>query len=183
MAVLKNLQNLSSMEFYKTAIYLRKNITNWMLRDFGINMYPRSVKHVIKNISKEDKKVIDEIFEKYGVQQNKQFQSEYPEWFVDSQREHIMNIMQNLIDEITSANSIYAISLSEFDERRNHQNEAIACCFKLYQELQYIRAIFPIDLNNLIPIFESIDKEVDLLKGWRQSDNKSKKKLEEKIKN
>ena len=107
---------------------------------------------------KKTKKVIDEIFEKYGVQQNKQFQSEYPEWFVDSQREHIMNIMQNLIDEITSANSIYAISLFEFDKRRNHQNEAIACCFKLYQELQYIIAIFPIDLNNLIPIFASIDE-------------------------
>ena len=56
MAVLKNLQNLSSMEFYKTAIYLRKDITNWMLRDFGINMYPRSVKQVIKNINEEDKK-------------------------------------------------------------------------------------------------------------------------------
>lgn len=152
-----------------------------MLRNFGIKRNARSIVQVIKNIYKEDQKVIDNIFAKYDKTQNNQFQSEYPEWFINSQREHMMRILQNMMDEITSANSIYATNLSEFDERRNHQNEAIACCYKLFQEIQYIISIFNTDLNKLVPIIDMIEKEVDLLKGWRQSDNKSRKKIKDKL--
>ena len=53
MAVLKNLRSLSSMEFYKNAIRLRVDITNWMLRNFGIKRNARSVNQVIKNIDAE----------------------------------------------------------------------------------------------------------------------------------
>ena len=181
MSVIKNLRSLSTMEFYKNAITLRKDITNWMLRNFGIKRNARSITQVIKNIDKEDQKVIDNIFAKYDKTQNNQFQSEYPEWFINSQREHMMRILQDMMDEITSANSIYATNLSEFDERRNHQNEAIACCYKLFQEIQYIISIFNTDLNKLVPIIDMIEKEVDLLKGWRQSDNKSRKKIKDKL--
>lgn len=73
MAVLKNLRSLSSMEFYKNAIRLRVDITNWMLRNFGIKRNARSVNQVIKNIDAEDQKIIDSIFEKYGKTQNKHF--------------------------------------------------------------------------------------------------------------
>ena len=93
----------------------------------------------------------------------------------------MMRILQNMMDEITSANSIYATNLSELDERRKHQNEAIACCYKLFQEIQYIISIFNSDLNKLVPIIDMIEKEVDLLKGWRQSDNKSRKKIKDKL--
>lgn len=58
MAVLKNLRSLSSMEFYKNAIRLRVDITNWMLRNFGIKRNARSVNQVIKNIDAEDQKMI-----------------------------------------------------------------------------------------------------------------------------
>ena len=36
MSVLKNIRSLSSMEFYHTAIKLRKQLTDWVLKDFGI---------------------------------------------------------------------------------------------------------------------------------------------------
>lgn len=50
------------MEFYKKAIDLRKEITIWLLKDFGYKRNARSVKRVIKDISEEDKKTIDDIF-------------------------------------------------------------------------------------------------------------------------
>ena len=68
MSVIKNLRSLSTMEFYKNAITLRKDITNWMLRNFGIKRNARSIAQVIKNIDKEDQKVIDNIFAKYDNQ-------------------------------------------------------------------------------------------------------------------
>ena len=60
MAVLKNLRKLSSMDFYKNAIRLRADITNWMLRNFGIKRNARSVNQVIKNIDTEDQKTIND---------------------------------------------------------------------------------------------------------------------------
>ena len=72
------------------------------------------------------------------------------------------------------ANTLYVSkgNRTEYELRRAYQDKAIGCCFVLYQELQYIISMFGTDLNKFIPILESIEKEVDLLKGWRQSDNK-----------
>ena len=95
MSVLKNLRSLSSMEFYKNAIELRKAITMWMLRDFGTKRNTRSVASAIKDIDKDDKHVIDEIFAKYGRTPNHEFQSEYPSWFVNFERDIIMKILQS----------------------------------------------------------------------------------------
>ena len=180
MAVLKNLRSLSSMEFYKNAISIRKLLTEWLLKDFGIKRNTRFVNQVIKNIDEKDQNIINNIFEKYGKTSNNQFQSEYPEWFVNFERNIIIEILQEMISNITSANSIYATRDFEFDLRREYQDKAIIDCYKLYQELQYIISIFNTDLNRFVPFLEMIEKEVDLLKDWRQSDNKSRKRLSEK---
>lgn len=170
MSVIKNMRNLSSMEFYKKAIELRKNISLWLMKDFGYKRNPRSVQRVIKNISEEDKQIIDDIFIKYGKSVNKEYESVYPEWFVDFERKVIMEIMQNMMINITHANSIYVSSEAEFDARRMFQSNAIADCYCLYHEIQYITTIFPTNLNNLVLILDDIEREIDLLRGWRASD-------------
>lgn len=176
MAVLKNLRSLSNMQFYKTAIYIREELTDWMLRDFGTTKNKKSVRQVIKDISPEDQKTIDDIFTKYGRSSNKEYQGEYPEWFIDHEREVILRILQELVENITRANTVYVSkgNITEYELRRAYQDKAIGCCFVLYQELQYITSVFNTDMNKFIPILESIEKEVDLLKGWRQADNKLK---------
>ena len=63
------------MEFYKNAIYMRTEISKWMMRDFGVKRNPKSVNQVIKDISKEDQQMIDEIFSKYGKTPNHEFQA------------------------------------------------------------------------------------------------------------
>lgn len=100
MSVLKNLRSLSSMEFYKNAIELRKTITMWMVRDFGTRRNARSVASVIKDIDDADKHIIDKVFAKYGKTPNNEFQSEYPSWFVDFERNIIMKILQSLITSL-----------------------------------------------------------------------------------
>ena len=180
MSVIKNMQKLSSMEFYKNAIRIRQRTTDWMLRDFGTKKSRRSVKQVVKNIDPDDQKIIDDIFNKYGKRLNQEFQSEYPEWFISFEQKAIIEIIHELMMNITAANSIYATREFEFDMRRKYQNEAIACCYKLYQELQYVITTVYTDANSYIQLLDSIDTEIDLLKGWRQSDNRARKKLKEK---
>ena len=95
MSVLKNLQDLSDLEFYKCAEKLQDDITDFCLRDFGLKKSPRSVKQVIKNIDEKDQEEINAIFAKYGRTPNQQFKSEYPEWFLKSRklkRTHYINL-------------------------------------------------------------------------------------------
>ena len=174
MSVLKNLRNLSTMQFYKTAINIRKDITEWMMRDFGTTRNKKGIAKVIKDIDENDKKTIDEIFEKYGKIPHKEFQSEYPEWFMEYERETLFKIMQELVENIVKANSIYVSNNTEYELRRAYQDKAVACCYALYQELQYLKKVTGTDLNYFVTILEEIEKEVDLLKGWRQSENKLK---------
>ncbi len=178
MSVLKNLRSLSTMEFYKNAIEMRKAITMWMIRDFGTRRNSRSITSVIKDIDDADKRVIDEIFTKYGRTPNHEFQSGYPSWFVEFERGIIMKILQSIIHNITLANSVYPTDDFLNDEyviRRKYQDVAISECYSLIQELQYIVACFETDINKFRPILDRVEKEVDLLKGWRQSDNKKRK--------
>ena len=175
MSVLKNLRTLSNMEYYKLAIFIRRDLTQILLRDFCTKKNLRTIHHVIKEISDDDQKLIDGIFEKYGKTTNRQFESEMPEWFINAEQKYISRHLWDLITYITEANSIYPLIPSEWDLRRSYQDKAIGCCYGLYQELQYVQSIFPQDLNKLSPVLENIEREVNLLKGWRQSDNKRRK--------
>ena len=174
MSVLKNLRSLSDMQFYKTAISIRKELTVWLLKDFGARRNVKSVNQVIKDITPEEQETIDKIFEKYGRSSKRTYQSEYPEWFVNFERNIISQNLAEMVTNITQANSIYPNFMFEWDLRRTYQDKAICNCYKLYQELQYIVSLFPTDLNRFVDLLDDIDREVALLKGWRQSDNKKR---------
>lgn len=176
MSVLKNLRNLSAMEFYKNALFIRKDLTQWLLRDFGAKKNPKNVRMVLKDITKEEQQTIDKIFENHGKSTNKEFQSEYPQWFVDFERKVITEKLFEMMTNITEANSIYPYRDFEWDLRREYQDKAITNCYAIFQELQYIVSLFPTDLNRFVYLLDKIEKEIDLLKGWRQSDNKRRDK-------
>ena len=169
------MQDLSDLEFYKCAEKLQDDITDFCLRDFGLKKSPRSVKQVIKNIDEKDQEEINAIFAKYGRTPNQQFRSEYPEWFLKSRKLKLIKYTDTLIGCIIEANLIYAVSLAECDQRRELQNNAIGVCGNLYRELQYLKRHLPINLNWITGTLAMIKREEVLLKGWRRSDNKTRK--------
>ena len=175
MGVLKNLQNLSDLEFYKCAEKLQDDITDFCLRNFGLKKSPRNVNQIIKDISEEDQSEINKIFEKYGKTPNQQYASEYPEWFIDNRKRRLLSYTDDLIDFIIEANTIYPTTLRECDDRRSLQNKAIGICGKIYRDLQYLKRHLPINLNWLAGTIEQVKREEKLLKGWRQCDNKTRK--------
>ena len=179
MSVLKNKRSVSSLEFYHNAIMLRREITMLLLRDFGIKDKVRSVKSLygVPGMEPEDEQKFREIVEKYEMKAT--IIEEYPAWLIDKMRNNIMNILHNMIMNITQANTIYPVCESEFYDRRNFQNHAIGNCEQLLQEMQYIISIIPVDAQKYIQYVEMIEKEIALLKGWRKSDNKILKKIRE----
>lgn len=151
MSVVKNKRNLSRLEFYSVARQLREDITRFLLRDFGIR-------------NKIYKEVLEDNTELTTIEG-------YPEWIVDYLRKSIIVTVNQLMDNIVAANSIYPINMREVEERRILQDRAIMNCEQLLQKLTYCADVLPVSLLKFEPYAVTIDKEIALLKGWRKSTN------------
>jgi hypothetical protein len=158
-SVLKNKRGLSKLEFYHTARKLREDITNLLLRDFG-------VRDKVRKIKTEENLHVTII-------------EEYPEWLIVSFRQNIMNILRNLLMNITAGNTIYPVTLDELRIRRQYQSAAIINCEQLLQEMQYCADILPVKLEKFLIYVDNIELEIRLLKGWRKSDNWLERKIKE----
>ena len=54
-------------------------------------------------------------------------------------------------------------------------DKAIAHCYVLNQEIQYIMTTLPVDMNKFKRFSEMIDNEIALIKGVRKADNRFNK--------
>jgi hypothetical protein len=157
MSVLKNKRGLSKLEFYHTARKLREDITNLLLRDFG-------VRDKVRTMRTEDNLEVTVI-------------EEYPDWLITEFRQSIMRLLRNLMMNITAGNTIYPATPEEAAECRRYQTAAIISCEHLLQEMQYCADVLPVKLAAFLPFAETIDFEIKLLKGWRKSSNTLAKKV------
>jgi hypothetical protein len=157
MSVLKNKRGLSKLEFYHNARKLRREITNLLLRDFGV----RDTVRKLKNGDGEKVSVIET----------------YPDWLLEEFRRSIMKILRNLVMNITAGNTIYPVSQAELDLRRHYQTQAIINCEQLLQEMHYCEDVLPVAVAKFIPYVEAVEFEIQLLKGWRKANNKINTKL------
>jgi hypothetical protein len=160
MSVLKNKRGLAKLEFYHTARKLREDMTNLLLRDFGVRDKVRKM----KTPDNTDITVIEE----------------YPAWLITEFRQNIMRLLRNLIMNITAGNSIYPVSLEELQLRRQYQTAAIINCQQLLQELQFCADILPVELGKFLPYAERIDFEIKLLRGWRKANGAIEKAIKNK---
>ena len=116
-----------------------------------------------------------------------------------------MQILRNLMMNITVGNSIYPSSMEDtkgkdavklpdeyvqrvqsddLADRRRYQTAAIANCQQLIQELQYFTDVFSlkydtfsVNITKIMPFIDKIEFEIRLLKGWRKSTNELAKKI------
>lgn len=172
MSVPKHLQNLSAMEYYKGAMEVRKEIVLWLMRDFGAHKNIKSLRMVLDDVTPEETATVNAVFEAHGKSLNKQFAFEYPEWFASFERERLIAYACDTVSNVVKANSIYPQCMAELDLRRRYQDSAIASCYALFNEIDFIKKFFNGDLNFLTNLLVAIQREVHLLKGWRQADNK-----------
>lgn len=123
------------------------------------------------NMEPQDADLLLGITEKYGLTK---FPADYPEWLIEKLRDSIWDYLRNLVQNITDAYTIFATNDSEREERRLHQDRAIANCENLLKEMELAIEVLPIDAEKYMPYVGMITKEISLLKGWRKADNKKK---------
>jgi hypothetical protein len=68
--------------------------------------------------------------------------------------------------------------MHEYEQRRDYQNNAIVNCEQLIKELQRVVEIFEVDVNIYGKYVAAINREIGLIKKWRQYDNKIKSYLQ-----
>lgn len=90
----------------------------------------------------------------------------------------IDQLASQMTNNIRAANSTYPTSMSEYEQRRSYQNNAIVNCEQIIKELQRVVEIFEVDINTYGRYVKAIDREIGLIKKWRQRDNKIKSYLQ-----
>lgn len=179
MSVLKAKRKASQFEVFHQLKKMRKEVTDLLLRDFGYNL-DKATRNVEKTfggrayeeLSPDEKVRYEKLMEKNIA---------FAEWFIADERKVIVDCLRTITEEVYVANSIYPVYWDELVERRIHQDKAVGQCYRLTQELQYAIETLPVDVNKYLRFAEMIQTEINLLKGWRKSDNKFKSALQERV--
>ena len=78
--------------------------------------------------------------------------------------------VDELVDNITYANSIYPVNEEELQQRKQYQTMAICNCFQIQNKL--IRAekcVQTVKIEQIERVIELIGKELELLKAWKKA--------------
>jgi hypothetical protein len=172
MSVLKRKRKASQFEVFHHLTNMRKEITDLLLRDFGYS--PEKAEKLLarrfggkeyQDLSDSDKALYDRLKTRWTA---------FDEWYIQDERKAVIDCLRDITGEVYLANSIYPTCEEELTERRIHQDLALGHCFRLTQELQYAIETLPVDVNAYLRFGEMIQTEINLIKGWRKSDNKFK---------
>ena len=176
MSVLKANRKPSPFEVEHYAYKVRSVITDLALRQFGLKEYKEKPKpDAYGKWSQQQKDGYDKC-----VARNRERYEAFIEWFIPDEQKTVLNLCKGMVHEIFLANEIYPQYIRECDERRIHQDLALGYCENLIQELQYIITTLPVNIEKYETITKMIIHEQNLIKGWRKSDNKVRKKILEK---
>lgn len=163
MSVLVSRRKESKFEAITYSIELHNMLIELMQRSFGVKDLEHFVR--LRYAYGKDKR---EDFDKYR-------------YLMHNYKNRIDNLASQLTNNVRAANSTYPTTMQEYEQRRNYQNSAIVNCEQLIKELQRVVEIFEVDVNIYGRYVEAIDREIGLIKKWRQRDNKIKSYLQGKI--
>lgn len=181
MSVLKSKRKPSDFEVFHNLTNLRKDITDLLLRDFGYN-FDKSLDGIERMFNHRSYEELSEP-EKSRYDKLKQRNTAFAKWFINDERQIIIDCLREITKEVYIANSIYPMYMEELIERRIHQDKAIGQCYRLVQELQYCIETLPVDVNVYLRFSDAIRIQINLIKGWRKSDNKFKRVISESASN
>ena len=176
MTVVKRKRKESPFEVFHHLTKMRKDITDLLLRDFGYSNEKFQKNLERKYGGKPPDQLTD--IQRQNIERQKKRAEAFDEWFICQERNVIISCLHRINEHVYTANSIYPSCSEELIERRKHQDLAIGQCYRLVQELQYSIETLPVDVNAYLIFSEQIQKEIDLIKGWRKSDNKFRKQFE-----
>lgn len=156
MSVLASKRKESKFEVITYSIELHDMLLDLMQRSFGV----KDLNHLVR------------VRYAYGKDKTEDF-AKY-RYLMINFKNRIDQLASQLTSNVRAANSTYPTSMHEYERRRDYQNSAIINCEQILKELQRIVEIFEVDVNTYGRYVNAIDREIGLIKKWRQHDNKIK---------
>lgn len=160
MSVLVSKRTESKFEAITHSVELHDMLIELIQRNFGVKDIEKFVRARFACSASED----DE-YAKYR-------------YLMHNFKTRVDQLASQLTNNVRAANSLYPTSMAEYERRREYQNNAIVNCEQLIKELQRVVEIFDVDVNLYGRYVKAIDREIDLIKKWRQRDNKLKSHLQ-----
>lgn len=175
----------SKADFMHNALRLRKEVTELLLRDFGVKgrvydavrdarmdeasraRFYSVIGHY--DMTETDRLELENIIHNCTYEEKKI--AEFPAWLVEYFRTAILRIMEGLMTNLYLGNSIYITAESEYLKRREHWNTAIGYVYDLAAWLDYIRQTLPVDANKYDRYLDRCQREISMLRGVKKSDN------------
>lgn len=156
MSVLVSDRKESKFEAITYSIELHDMLLEFMQRGFGV----KDLEHYVR------------VRYAYGKDETEDF-ARY-RYLMANFKTRIDQLASQLTSNVRAANSTYPTSMREYEQRRSYQNNAIVNCEQIIKELQRVVEIFEVDINTYGRYVTAIDREIGLIKKWRQRDNKIK---------
>lgn len=156
MSVLASKRKESKFEAITFSIELHDMLLDFMQRSFGV----KDLEHFVR------------VRFAYGKDETEDF-AKY-RYLMSNFKNRIDQLASQLTSNVRAANSTYPTSIHEYEQRRDYQNNAIINCEQILKELQRIVEIFEVDINTYGRYVNAIDREIGLIKKWRQRDHKIK---------
>lgn len=160
MSVLVSKRRESKFEAVTYSIELHDMLLDLILRNFGV----KDLDHLVR------------VRYAYGKDKMEDF-AKY-RYLMANFKTRIEQLASQLTSNVRGANSTYPTTMREYEQRRDYQNDALVNCEQLIKELQRVVEIFEVDLNTYGRYVKAIDREIGLIKKWRQRDNKIKSYLQ-----
>lgn len=177
MSVPEGKRSVSPVEYLHLAYKLNREVTMLLIRDFGVKSISRDLKtftHAAK-MSVDDRSTFEALCKKYHID----VEADYPLWLIEHYRNVVLNILQQMCENITTANTIYPTE-HDYDYwhnlRRKYQKLAQSNCYQLLQALQSIAYILPMNKEKIMPYVELVEAEIKALKNWQRRTNQQRKK-------
>ena len=158
----KSQRKESKLETMHNAYAIRKAVTNLAENNFYVTLskIEDKINKRIQGLTIEDKKrVREQMYKFYRNQINRVSDNE-------------IELATDISRHLRIANTIYPSYMSEFEERRLEMDRAMSCCNALQDELQYAGECLYADLNKYTNLVLLIQKEFNMIKSLRQSDNR-----------
>ena len=105
------------------------------------------------------------------------YAEKFNQWLIKEECRTVASISAELSGSLRSANTIWPTYMSEFTERRNYMNKAMAACNVLQDELQYTAEAVYADKNKFTALILDIAALFKKIKSVRQADNRFLKQL------
>ena len=161
MSVLVSKRRESKHEALTFSSELHNLLIDLMQRDFGV----KDINRVVR------------LRYAHGLDKKEDF--EYYHQLMRQYKEQINFLAVLLTSNLSAADVLYPRTMHEYEKRRDFQNAALVNCVQIRKDLQKIVERFDVDLNVYERHSKAIDREIDLIKRWRQRDNKIKTYIEQ----